>query len=81
MHDECALIQYRLSGIEEEELSELEEFMEKYSGYNDEIRVFMDLKEFKKQNVTNFDSLITEYNRTKELVKQRLKDVNNITFK
>ena len=56
-------------------------FMENYKEYHDDIRVFMDLKQFKKDNVKDFASLIQEYKRTKELVRQNLRDVNKITFK
>ena len=41
----------------------------------------MGLKEFKEKNVVNYDSLLKEYKRTKEVIRDKLKDLKKVSFK
>jgi hypothetical protein len=58
-------------------MSEYKEF----SAVNDEIRVFMGMKEFNRLNVHDFKSLMKEYNRTKDFIRQMLANINKLSLK
>lgn len=47
--------------------------MEKYYDYDDDIRIFMNLKSFNKEGIKNYDSLISEFKRVRETVKSCLR--------